>query len=314
MAPISKRFSSRIGRRGLLRDRLAEARSRYKGNEDKVAWVLSGGGVLGSVQVGMIRALHEAGVQPDMITGCSVGGINGAAYAADPTAAGVDRLVRLWSNLADGKPELMPKSLLPLIAQMALKKASIHDPKVLEDLLKSELPVRTFSELTVPFACVATDAHLASAHWFDSGPLIPALMASAALPAVYPPVAVEGKLLYDGGVVNELPLEWAVANGANTLYILQVGHLDPRPLQPEKPFDSLMHAYWTARVQRVEEDLAEISDGCNVIRLPAGGSPRVKFDDYSRGRELMTASYEATRTFLDTGQSEDPTQGPTSSL
>ncbi len=314
MAPISKRFSSGFGRRGLLRDRLAEARSRYKGDDDKVAWILSGGGVLGSVQVGMIRALHEADIRPDIITGCSVGGINGAAYAADPTSAGVDRLVRLWSNLADGNPELMPKSLLPLMAQMAMKKESIHDPQLLEDLLREELPARTFSELLVPFACVATDAHQASAHWFETGPLIPALMASAALPAVYPPVAVDGKLLYDGGVVNELPLDWAVANGARTLYILQVGHLDPRPLQPEKPFDSLMHAYWTARVQRVEEDLAEISDGCEIIRLPAGGSPRVRFDDYSQGRELMSAAYEATRTFLQTGQAEDPSVGPTSSF
>jgi len=262
----------------------------------------------------MLRALHEADIVPDIITGCSVGGINGASFAADPTGAGIDRLVRLWSNLADGNPELMPRSRLPLIAQMALKKASIHDPQRLEDLLHSELPARTFADLVVPFACVATDAHLAAAHWFDSGPLIPALMASAALPAVYPPVEVDGKLLYDGGVVNELPLEWAVANGARTLYILQVGHLDPRPLEPEKPFDSLMHAYWTARVQRVEEDLAEIADECEVIRLPAGGSPRVRFDDYSKGRELMTASYEATRLFLETGEESDPTEGPMSSF
>ncbi len=313
MAPITNRFSSSLGRRGLLRDLLSDTRFRFQG-EEKIAFVLSGGGVLGSVQVGMLRALNEAGIKPDVITGCSVGGINGAAFAADPTAAGVDRLIRLWSNLADGNPDLMPRSRLPLIAQMALKRASIHDPAVLEELLYNELPARTFSELRVPFACVATDAHLAAAHWFDKGPLIPALMASAALPAVYPPVAVEGKLLYDGGVVNELPLEWAVANGARKLYILQVGHLDPRPLEPEKPFDSLMHAYWTARVQRVEEDLAEVSDGCEVIRLPAGGSPRVRFDDYSRGRELMTAAYESSRRFLTTGEGDDPTQGPTESF
>jgi NTE family protein len=313
MAPIAKRFSTGFGRRGLLRDRLAEARARFHG-EEKVAFVLSGGGVLGSVQVGMLRALHEAGIKPDLITGCSVGGINGAAFAADPTGSGIDRLIRLWSNLAAGKPDLMPRSRLPIIAQMALKRASIHDPALLEELLHAELPARTFSELRVPFACVATDAHLASAHWFDTGPLIPALMASAALPAIYPPVDIEGRLLYDGGVVNELPLEWAVANGARKLYILQVGHLDPRPLEPEKPFDTLMHAYWTARVQRVEEDLAEISDGCEIVRLPAGGSPRVRFDDYSKGRELMTASYEASRTFLTTGEADDPSLGPTESF
>ncbi len=313
MPPISRRISSGFGRRGLLRERLAEARSRFK-DEPKTAFVLSGGGVLGSVQVGMLRALTEAEIRPDVITGCSVGAINGATFAADPTRAGVDRLVRLWSNLADGKPDLMPRTMMPLIAQLSFKRASIHDPAVLEEMLRDELPALTFSELRVPFACVATDAHQASAYWFDSGPLIPALMASAALPAVYPPVEIGGRLLYDGGVVNELPLQWALANGARTLYILQVGHLDPRPLEPQKPFDSLMHAYWTARIQRVEEDLAEISDDCDVIRLPAGGSPRVRFDDWSQSRQLMTASYESSRTFLATGQGPDPAEGPTSSL
>ena len=313
MPPLTIRNNSGFGRRGLLRDWLAEARSRF-GTEPKTAFILSGGGVLGSVQVGMIRALSEAGISPDIITGCSVGAINGAAFAADPTSRGVDRLVRLWSNLADGKPDLMPRSRIPLIAQMSFKRASIHDPAKLEQMLLDELPVRTFSELRVPFACVATDAHEASAHWFDSGPLIPALMASSALPAIYPPVEIDGRLLYDGGVVNELPLQWALARGATTLYILQVGHLDPRPLEPEKPFDSLMHAYWTARVQRVEEDLAQISDECEVIRLPAGGSPRVRFDDWSRSRELLAASYEASRKFLTTGESSDPIHGPTTSL
>ncbi len=313
MPPLPVPNSSGFGRRGLLRDWLAEARSRF-GTEPKTAFVLSGGGVLGSVQVGMIRALTEAGISPDVITGCSVGAINGAAFAADPNSRGVDRLVRLWSNLADGKPDLMPRSRIPLIAQMSFKRASIHDPAKLEQMLLDELPVRTFSELKVPFACVATDAHEASAHWFDSGPLIPALMASSALPAIYPPVEIDGRLLYDGGVVNELPLQWALAHGATTLYILQVGHLDPRPLEPEKPFDSLMHAYWTARVQRVEEDLAQISDECEVIRLPAGGSPRVRFDDWSRSRELLAASYEASREFLTTGKGSDPIHGPTTSL
>lgn len=292
---------------------MAEARARFK-DEPKTAFVLSGGGVLGPVQVGMLRALVERDIYPDLITGCSVGAINGATFAADPSPAGIDRLVRLWSNLADGKPDLMPRSRMPLIAQLAFRRASIHDPERLEKLLLDELPARTFSDLRVPFACVATDAHQASAHWFDSGPLIPALMASAALPAVYPPVEIDGRLLYDGGVVNELPLQWALTQGATTLYILQVGHLDPRPLEPEKPFDSLLHAYWTARVQRVEEDIDEISDECEVIRLPAGGSPRVRFDDLSQGRELMSASYEASRTFLATGQGPDPSVGPVSEL
>ena len=127
-------------------------------------------------------------IVPDLIVGCSVGAINGAAFAAEPDQRGVDRLDRIWRRIADGEPDLMPSKRLPVLAQMARRGQSLHDPGPLAELLDDELPTRTFSGLRIPFTCVATDVDTADEHWFDAGRLLPALLASAALPVVYPAV------------------------------------------------------------------------------------------------------------------------------
>ena len=126
----------------------------------------------------MLRALVEPDIQPDLVLGCSVGAINGAGFAADPSLRGVARLERIWRRLAEGNPELMPGGFMPSAVQLARKGDSLHDPSTLETLLDEELPVQDFAELRVPFHCVATDLETAAEHWFDDGPLVPALMAS----------------------------------------------------------------------------------------------------------------------------------------
>ena len=152
--------------------RLREALNR----RNHTAFVFSGGGNLGAVQVGMLRALVERGIEPDVIVGCSVGAINGAAFAAEPTLRGLIHLDGIWGRLADGQPDLMPDSRLPIAVQLASRKRSLHDPRVLEAFLEEELPVDRFEALKVPFACVATKLSTADEHWFDTGRLVPALI------------------------------------------------------------------------------------------------------------------------------------------
>lgn len=299
-------------RRGgrLLSGAVAMARRRLGG--DRVAFVLSGGGNLGAVQVGMLRALAEAGVVPDLIVGCSVGAINGAAFAAEPDLDGVERLDRIWRRIAEGEPDLMPSRRLPVLAQMARRGESLHDPNPLAELLDDELPTRTFSGLQVPFSCVATDVESATEHWFDSGRLVPALLASAALPVVYPAVDHGGMTLIDGGVLNELHAVKAAELGASTIYVLHVGHLEGRDVDVDRPFDAAVRAYWTARRFRLEEDLRRIAEHCTVHRLPAGSSPRLRFDDFSQGAELADRAYDASTQYLRTGRAPVPRSGPVS--
>lgn len=274
--------------------------------------MFSGGGNLGAVHVGMLRALAEAGVRPDLIIGCSVGAINGAGFAAEPNLDGVARLDRIWRRMADGKPNLMPSRLIPMVAQMARKGESLHDPQALADLLADELPVTAFDALAIPFQCVATDIETAAEHWFDRGPLLPALMASAALPAVYPAYEHQGRSFIDGGVLNEVHAAQAVAMGATELYILHVGHLQDRTFATQRPFDGAVRAYWTARRFRMEEDLRSIPGRCVVHRLPAGSKPRLRFDDFSQAGELADLAYQACGQYLRTGHSPSPVSGPVS--
>lgn len=289
------------------------ARLRRRLRPNPVAFVLSGGGPLGAVQVGMLRALAEGGIVPDLILGCSVGAINGAAFAAEPDLDGVARLDRIWRRIAEGDPELMPSRRLPALAQMARKGESLHDPDTLAELLDDELSTKTFSGLRIPFQCVATDVELAEEHWFDSGRLVPALLASAALPVVYPPVEHGPRTLIDGGVLNEIHADRAVELGATELYILHVGHLDGRSLDVGRPFDAAMRAYWVARRFRLEEDLRRLPERCMVHRLPAGSNPRLRFDDFSKAGELADRAHEATAEYLRTGVAPAPTLGPVSS-
>lgn len=262
----------------------------------------------------MLRALVEHGVRPDMVIGCSVGAINGAAFAAQPDVRGVLRLERIWSRMADDDPDIMPnRGLLPMVVQLARKGLSLHTHDRLEALLLDELGDRSFSDLSVPFSCIATDVDRATEVWFDEGPLIPALLASSALPGIFPPVTIGERRLLDGGIVREVPLDRAIMQGATTIYLLHVGHLDDRAMdEADRPFDVLTHAYWTLRAARLDDELEKIGRHVELIRLPAGSNPQLRFDDFTEGPLLARLSYEASAHFLSTGLLPTPVPGPRS--
>ena len=160
-------------------------------NQQRTAFVLSGGGNLGALQVGMLTALAEHDIVPDVVLGCSVGALNGAAYSRAPTRAGVQRLADRWRDIES--PTLMPSSLVPNALQLLRKGASLHDNQGLRETVEAMLGDQlTFESLAVEFQCVATNVDTAMAEWFTEGQVVPAVLASAALPAVYPPVELDG--------------------------------------------------------------------------------------------------------------------------
>ena len=262
-----------------------------------VAFVLSGGGNLGALQIGMLRALAEHDIVPDMVLGCSVGAINGAALAQDPTLAGIGRLEHLWREL-DGD-DLMPRGILPRPLALARRGESLHGNEGLRRVLEQELTARTFEELAVRFQCVATDVIGVREVWFDSGPLIEPVLASAALPAVYPAVEIDGVRYLDGAIVNDVPMGRAVELGARTIYVLQVGAFSrPRP-EPRRPLDVAIQSYWIARHHRFKRELAAMPDDVDVHLLPTGQTPTMRYDDFTRSAELMRIAYEATTDYLE---------------
>jgi NTE family protein len=269
-----------------------------------VAFVLSGGGNLGAVQVGMLRALLEHGIRPDLVVGCSVGALNGAALADDPTLEGVARLEETWRNL-DGN-NLMPRSWLPNAVALARKGEAVHDSEGLRRLVEQAMNARELADLQLPFECVATDVEAVDEKWFgteEGGPLIDAVMASSAMPALYPAVEIDGRRYLDGAIVNDVPVTRAVERGARTLYVLQVGSFSRPRAEPRRPLDVAVQSYWIARHHRYKRDLAAIRAMPHVTLhvLPHGQPLVMRYNDFTRTSELIATAYEASSAYLDQG-------------
>lgn len=246
----------------------------------------------------MLRALAEHEIRPDFVLGCSVGALNGAAYAADPTSAGIDRLEDLWLRLAG--PDVMPSaSRLPSSLQLARRGEALHANAGLRELIERILRPTRFEELKVPFQCVATQLDPPAERWFSTGPLHQAILASAALPAVFPIVEIDGHHYLDGGIAADIPFLRAAHLGAKTIYVLQVGTL-ARPWQePKRPIDVAIQSHWLSRRLRYDQELTELDPRCELVILPFGDPPRPRYDDFSHSAELIGRAHRATADHLD---------------
>jgi NTE family protein len=267
-----------------------------------IALVLGGGGVLGAVQVGMLRALLGCGIKPDLILGTSIGAVNGVLAAADPTEAVINRLAHLWSS--PEAREVFGESLPRRVGRLARTRTHLHSPEPLRRLLARELGAeRGFDELAVPFQCCAANIERASEHWFSRGPVVPAVIASASVPGLLPPAAVDGEHFIDGGIVNSIPLARAIELGAATVFVLQVGRVD-RPLAvPRRPWEVARVAFEIARRHRFARDLAAVPAGLPVHVLPAGpGSARddspLAYRDMAAASRRMSRAYAASLRYL----------------
>jgi len=269
----------------------------HPGRPAKTAFVLSGGAAMGALQVGMLRALIERRILPDLILGCSVGALNGVVLAGGPSLATVGRMQDVWMDLIDR--EIVPTGLLPSPVQLVRKGESISSNEGLRSLLDEVVPEATFEDLQVPFACVATNIDDAVEHWFDAGDLASAVLASASIPAVFPAVEIDGVRYLDGAIVDDVPVQRAVELGATRIFVLQVGGVDrPRP-DPKRPLDVALLAYWIARRHRLLEDLARIPDDVEVVILPHGNPVPVRYNDLSSSAHLMDIAYRASSDHLD---------------
>ena len=187
------------------------------------AFVLGGGGLLGACEVGMLRALADAGITPDLVVGTSVGAINGAFVAADP-AGSAARLTELWGS--EAVEEAFSENIWGRAVRLARSGTHLHAIEPLQQMLGKMLPAADFTDLALPFQCVAASIEQASARWFSSGPLVPAILASCAVPGLLPPVPIGDEHCFDGGLVDSIPVGRAVTLGATTVYVLQVGRIE----------------------------------------------------------------------------------------
>lgn len=268
----------------------------------EVAFVLGGGGIHGAAEVGMMRALAERGILPQLVLGTSIGALNGAVLAADPDLA-VDRLCALWTNVAANNP--FEASLLEQASTFARTRTHLHGNHRLRRLLLTHLPARSFEELQLPFACVAASIERAGARWFDRGPLIDALLASTAVPGLLPPVEIDGEHHLDGGLVDSIPVGRAIELGARVVYVLQVGRIEQPLTAPTKPWEVGLIAFEISRRHRFVGAMERVPDDVEVHVLPTGApmhyadASQVRYRDLSRVGERIESAYRASAEYLD---------------
>ncbi len=182
------------------------------GSAGQTAFVLAGGGSLGSVQVGMLRALVLHGISPDLVVGASVGSINGAFFAGRPDAVGVQRLEEIWRGIR--RRDVFPLAPLASLFGFFSRPDHLVSPRALRRLIERNFPYDRLESTPLPAHVIATDLLTGDEVRLSSGPAVEALLASAAIPAIFPPVRI-GKLhLVDGGVANNTPISAAVELGA----------------------------------------------------------------------------------------------------
>ena len=267
------------------------------------AFVLGGGGVLGAVEVGMLRALLERGIAPDLVLGTSVGALNGAMVAREPTLAVTDRLAELWLQVSRSR-EVYGDRPLRTVRRAMSTGTHLYSPTPIRQRLAEEFGDQRIEDLPVRFQACAAHIERAAEHWFESGPLVDAVVASAAVPGLMPPAEVEGQHYLDGGIVNSIPVSRAVQLGATRLFVLQVGRID-RPLTvPQRPWEVARVSFEIARRHRFTREMAELPPEVEAHVLPARGtSPRddsVRAVRDFRGVEArIEATYAASRDYLD---------------
>ncbi|MEV0825168.1 patatin-like phospholipase family protein [Nonomuraea rubra] len=256
-----------------------------------VAAVIGGGGVLGAAQVGIGYALEQHGFAPDMIIGTSVGALNGAIVAAHPGTA-AERLDHVWTRVR--RREVYPLGLL------ASRVSIVADHGLRKLIARADLP-RRIEELRIPFTAVATDLATGGEALLSEGDLVSALLASAAIPGVLPPVEREGRTLIDGGVIAYVPVRAARQAGAASVVVLSAGPEWPlaSALPPRRADAVAARAALLLAHHQIERDLREVSTHLPTVVLPTGIDTWPAPWDFRHAERLIGTAARTAGRFLD---------------
>jgi NTE family protein len=262
----------------------------------KTAFVLAGGGSLGAVQVGMLKALTRADIVPDLVVGASVGAINGAYFAAEPDDAGVKRLERIWSRLH--RADIFPLSPLNSLLAILGRRDHLIASSALRQLVESELPCEKLENARIPCYVVATDVLDGTEVPISAGPLAIALLASAAIPAVFPHVTLDGRHLMDGAITNNTPISTALKLGATRVIVLPTGMSCALEKLPRGAVGFALHALNLLVMRQLLNDIERYSDRAELVIVPPLCPVSVSAYDFSQTADLIRRAEATTRLWL----------------
>lgn len=270
------------------------------------AFVLTGGGSLGAVQVGMLQALAAHGIEPDLVVGTSAGALNAGWVAT--RGAGADSL----ADLADLWCRIRRRDVFAVDPRRVLSGLTGHSSSLL-----SSGPLRSLIEANTPRGCslgdteipvqvITADMLTGQTVALSSGPLVGAVLASAAIPGIFPPVEGGGRLLVDGGVADRTGIAVAADEGADEIYVLPAGTSCALPRPPRSALGCAVHAFTLLVHERTARDVALFQTAVRVRVLPPLCPMRTSATDFAHAADLIARSHTASEGWLASGGLELP--------
>ena len=281
--------------------RAATARGRWLAEQDfeepdpeedrpRTALVLAGGGTRGAVQIGMLQVLSEHGFVPDRVYGSSVGAVNGAAFAGDPTREGVQRMTEIWRSLT--RENVYPQGRLHGPWLYLQQRDSVFVNAGLRKVIEEGITFERLEDAVIPVEVVATSLTDGRERWFTYGPAVEAVLASSAVPAIFPPVEIDEERFIDGAVVNNVPIRRAIDGGATRIVVLLCSPPSFAPASPRRPVEAMLNALLISIHARFAREMAQLPPGVEVIVCSGVEQGFRDFDDFSTTEALIAQGRE----------------------
>ena len=268
------------------------------GSAGTTAFVLAGGGSLGAIQVGMLRELVAHGLKPDLVVGSSVGALNGAYFAGDPTATGVARLENIWRSLR--RQDVFPVTVRRLVGMLFASPALV-DSGSLRALIERHLPYQALESAAIPIHVMATDVLNGASVQLSSGPAVEAILASCAIPAAFPPVCIGKNYLVDGAIASNTPVMTSAELGATRIIVLPTGFTCSLKAPPATALGNALQALNLLIARQLVRDLEQLSGRVDVLTVPPLCPIAISPYDFSRAHELIERAAASTQQWLQSG-------------
>lgn len=261
------------------------------------AFVLSGGGSLGAIQVGMLQALIARGVHPDLIVGTSVGAVNGAWLAAGSGEQDLRELTDLWRGLR--RSEVFPTGLLTGFTGFVGRENHLFSDRGLRRILQRHLRFERIEDAPVPLHVIAVDVLSGKDVRLSTGPAVDAIAASAAIPGLLPPVVIDERSLMDGGAVNNTPVSHAIDLGATTVWVLTTGYACALEEPPRSALGMGLHGLTLAINQRIALDIERYEPTTELRVIPPLCPLSTSPANFGNAAELIARGADQTSRWLD---------------
>ena len=273
------------------------------------AFVLSGGGSLGAVQVGMLQALGERGVTPDLLVGSSAGALNAAFVAGHgPGRAALEELGGLWRSLR--RRDVFALRPVQGVLALAGRRTSLFSPEPLRRLVEANLGYDDLLEARIGLILIGTDLGSGREVVLSHGSAVSAVLASAAIPGLFPPVPHQGRLLVDGCITQHTAIRHAVELGADVIYLLPTGYPCALPAAPRSAIGTALQSLTLLSQQQIVSEVGRHTGAAQLKVLPPLCPLSVSAADFGHATQLIARAHEATGSWIDAGGPDltDPQQ------